>query len=86
MRAAVTDPVSGKDKGGRRDDGRPWPKMKDIDDGRADEDEGEEEGGAEPIDCCLIGLEVCCRLGCDGGKSKPLEGNEQATDADRASC
>jgi hypothetical protein len=37
-----------------------------------DEGEGEQEGGAEPVDDCLGRVEVGGRMACDGREGEPL--------------
>lgn len=58
----IADPVSDEDQHGGADDGRPGSEVEDVDDDGGDEDKGEEEGRAEPVDGRRIGVEVGGRV------------------------
>jgi len=71
--AAIADPVAGEDECGRSDDGRSRPKVQHIDNHWRDEDEGEEECGAEPVDGVFVGAKVFGRVFRYRGKGEPLK-------------
>lgn len=47
--------------------------MEHVDDHWRRDDEGEQEGGAEPVDCRFVCAEVDCCVGGDRGECEPLQ-------------
>ena len=72
VRAGIADPVADQQQGGGGDDGRLRAHVQDVDDGRGGEGEGEEEGGAQPVDGGLGRVEVGGRMAGDGREGEPL--------------
>lgn len=72
MAAGIADPVAHQEEGGGRDDGRLRAQVQHVDDERGDEGEGEQEGGAQPVDDGLGGVEVARGMAGDGRESEPL--------------
>lgn len=72
VRAGEADPVADEEEGGGRHDGRLRAEVQHIDDDGGDEGEGEEKGGAQPVDDGLGRVEVAGRMAGDGREGEPL--------------
>ena len=72
MAACIANPVSYENECRRGDDGVFRAKVKDVDDDGGDEAECEEEGGAQPVDCCVGRVEVYSCMVRNGGEGEPL--------------
>ena len=72
MAPRITDPVADEQERRGGHDGQFRAQVQHIDDDGGDEDEGEQEGGAQPVDDGLGGVEVGGRVGGDGREGEPL--------------